>query len=212
MQKQSQREIWDKIAEGWTNWRQKQTSTNVNRFAEGWRPGSILDIGCGNGRYLLPFYRLGFKCHGVDFSKEMIKQAKIFSEKNIMKINLKVSRAEELPYEAESFDYCLMIAVLHHLETKEARLRAVKEMKRVMKSDGIGFVHVWNKLQPKFLFKSSDTYIPWKKKEGVLFRFYHLFNWWELKSLLESAGFEVFWSSGAFGKSIEFLVKKRTRN
>lgn len=35
----------------------------------------ILDIGCGSGRFLIPFVKLGAKVTGIDISSEMLKQA-----------------------------------------------------------------------------------------------------------------------------------------
>ena len=40
----------------------------AERFTKGLGPGRVLDVGCGNGRLLSHFRRLGWTCYGVDTS------------------------------------------------------------------------------------------------------------------------------------------------
>ncbi|MEM2974630.1 MAG: methyltransferase domain-containing protein [Candidatus Micrarchaeia archaeon] len=204
----SQREVWDKIATGWTNWRQKSDPV-AERLAAKWPPGKLLDIGCGNCRNLKPFVQMGFECHGVDFSPKMIDIAKQFCRKNSMKVNLQVADADSLPFKPSSFNYVLSIAILHHLETKEKRLKAVQEIKRVLKPGGKAFISVWNKLQWKFVFKPQDMFVPWQRKGIKYMRYYHFFHHWELLRLIKSTGLKIEWFSGPFGRNLQFIVEKR---
>jgi ubiquinone/menaquinone biosynthesis C-methylase UbiE len=108
-----QRKIWDSIARGWTGWRH-ETRDDIKEFTKEWRKGKILDVGCGNGRNLLHFAKLGFDAYGVDFSSEMIKQAENLFKKNeisIKKNHLIVADMTSLPFE----DGSLITAYpLHH--------------------------------------------------------------------------------------------------
>jgi SAM-dependent methyltransferase len=42
----------------------------------GWKPGLVLDLGCGTGNSTLPMFALGFDVTGLDLSEEMLEQAR----------------------------------------------------------------------------------------------------------------------------------------
>lgn len=195
----NQQEVWDKIAPSWNNFRNKPIKElkNLN-----WKKGKILDIGCGNCRNLLQFKNMD--CHGIDFSKEMLKQAKKFTEKNNFKVKLKLANMEKIPYDDNYFDYVLAIAVLHHLKNPEL---GVKEISRVLKKDGEAFITDWSKLQSRFLFKKKETFIPWKQKDQTLQRYYNFIGYFELKKILKKNNFKIL-KSKFFGKNIKFLIQK----
>ena len=49
-------------------------------WVDGWReklalPRTVLDLACGTGRHLVRFEELGYACHGIDASVEMLKIA-----------------------------------------------------------------------------------------------------------------------------------------
>jgi len=203
-----QKKVWDAIAEQWYHFRQKpfrDIAKELEKLSEK-EKGKILEIGCGNCRNLLVFAKKGFECYGLDFSEKMLEFAKLFCEKHKIKVRLKLGVAEKLPYQNNFFDYCLSISLLHHLETKEKRRKAVEEMFRVLKPNGLAFVSVWN-LFPLSLFVKNKM-VKWQKEGKVFYRYYYLFLPFELKNLLRKAGFKVLRSSKLFGKNIWFLAKK----
>lgn len=191
----NQQKTWNKIAQSWHHFRQQPQKT---LFELNWKKGCILDLGCGNCRNLLPFKNLD--CYGIDFSKEMLKQARIFTKKHNFKVKLKLSNIQKLPYKSNFFDYILAIAVLHHLRNPEP---AIKEIYRVLKPRGQAYITIWNKLQLKFLFRKKQTYIKWGKEK----RYYNFISFLEMRKLLKNAGFTIL-KSKLFGKNLEFLVTK----
>ena len=195
----NQQQVWNEIAKSWNNFRQKPIK-ELEKL--NWKKGKILDIGCGNCRNLLPFKHLD--CYGIDFSREMLEQAKKFSQKNNLKVKLKLSSAEKLPFKNNYFDYVLAIAVLHHLKNPET---AVKEIHRVLKNNGEVYITDWNKLQARFLFRRKEVYIPWKQKKQTLYRYYNFIGYFKLKKILKKNNFKIS-KSNFFGKNIVFLVKK----
>ncbi len=202
-----QHEVWDSIAPSWDSFKRKPLPL-VEKLAQEWKPGKILDIGCGNCRNLLPFAKAGFECWGVDFSRGMIKVARKFCDSNKIKVNLQQAKAERLPFASWDFDYCLSIASLHHVENSEQRKIALFEMRRVLKPGGKALVVVWNKLQWRFLFKPKDYYVKWHIGKKVYHRYYHLFTYWELKKLLGQTEFALLHSSGPFGRNLVFIANK----
>ena len=193
----NQNKVWNNIAEKWSNFRQKPEKTAVE-LSEAWEPGKILDVGCGNCRNLLPFSK--FDCYGVDFSGNMIKEAKKFVSKKNMKVNLKVGDVTKLPFKDENFDYLLSFSMLHHLKNPE---KGVKEISRVLKIGGKAYISIWNKMQLKFLFRSKETYVKFGNEE----RYYNFVSFFEMIKLLKKYNFTIL-DSKMLGKNLEFLVEK----
>lgn len=196
-----QSKVWDILAPGWYNWRAWPIRA-VGDLSEGWKPGKILDIGCGNCRNLVPFLKKGFKGVGLDFSEGMLEGAKKMLEKNNVSAQLKLGRIEKLPFVSESFDYCLFVASLHHLK-EDMRKEALKEMKRVLKKKGKALITVW--ISEKKGVKEKD--VSWSRKGVDYKRYYYFFDKKELKDLIEDVGFEVI-KSWEDKKNLIFIVEK----
>lgn len=205
---EEQQKIWNDIAESWHRFRQKpnpKIGLVMKELAGRWKPGKILDIGCGNCRNLLPFAFNDFDCYGIDFSANMLKGAENFIKKHEMCVKLQAASATKLPFPTNSFPYILSISMLHHLNSEE-RQKALREIKRVLKPKGKVLFSVWNKLQFRFLFKSSDLLIPWHVKGVRHDRFYHLFTYWEFRKLLEKASFKIL-HKNMFGSNLIFVCQ-----
>jgi tRNA (uracil-5-)-methyltransferase TRM9 len=203
---ENQENIWDNLAESWNNFRNKEMPI-FNYFKKKYcnKKGKIVDLGCGNCRNLIPFK--DFKCYGVDFSNEMLRYAKKLSNKHNFKVKLIKSDLDKLNFRNNSFDYVLMIASLHNLETKEKRVNALNEIYRILKNEGLALIIVWDKWQLKFLFKKKNLFIPWKKRDKTYYRYYYLFNYFELKNLLKKSNFKIL-ESKRYKGNIMFIVKK----
>lgn len=206
---ESQQAIWDAIAVGWSPFRQKpvpEIASALKKYAEEWHCGKILEIGCGNCRNLLLFSYNNFECHGIDFSKKMLEMSEEYCKKHDLDVKLKYGLATEIPFPDKSFDYVLSISMLHHLNSKD-RIKAVEEIKRILKLNGRAIITVWNKLQKRFILKKKDISVPWHKKERTYHRYYHLFTSWELSRLLKKAGFKIL-QKNTLGRSLIFIVGK----
>jgi tRNA (uracil-5-)-methyltransferase TRM9 len=193
----SEKKVWDKIAEGWNNFRQRPEKKAIE-LSKLWKKGKILDVGCGNCRNLKPFVKLDK--YGIDFSDNMIEEAKKFTKKNNFKVNLKVGNVKKLPFKDKQFDYVLSLAMLHHLKDPE---KGVKEINRVLKVGGQSYITIWSKLQLKFLFKKRETYVKWGKEK----RYYNFISFIKMRKMLKKSGFRIL-RSKLFGKNLEFLVEK----
>jgi len=203
---EDQEKIWDTLANSWNNFRNRPEPI-VNYFLNKYvkNKGKIVDLGCGNCRNLILFNDL--KKYGVDFSQDMLDNAKTLIKKHNIKVRLFKLSLDNLPFKDNFFDYALMLASLHHLETKEKREKALEELYRILKKDGIALITVWDKWQLKFLFMKKNTLIPWKIKDKVYYRYYYLFNYFELKNLLRKNNFKILKSRFVKG-NLMFIVKK----
>lgn len=96
---------------------------------------SVLDYGCGIGRFAQRLVRLGVKYTGVDTSAAMIESARQLHPGGTATFH----HAElPLPFDAASFDGCLSVGVLQCLKAADGvQLRgAVAELARVLSADG----------------------------------------------------------------------------
>lgn len=183
--------VYDEIAEGYFHLRSKPWPEV--EFVE---ESPVLDLGCGTGRHSFYLMKKGFEVVCADLSWEMLK----FASRRFRGERVQCDAAF-LPFRDESFATVLYIATLHHLRG-ELRFRSLMEVRRVLKKGGTAIISVWALFQPRFFrmypnmllnflrgkgFK--DVYVPWRRGDKVLLRYYHLFTKSELLSLLRRAGF-----------------------
>ena len=97
----------------------------------------ILDVGCGTATLIILIKKTQPESEvvGLDGDLEILEIAKSKTAKAGFSIRLDYGMAFELPYPSDSFDRVFSSMVLHHL-TRENKLRSVKEMFRVLKSNG----------------------------------------------------------------------------
>jgi len=203
---ESQEEVWDLIASGWTSFRQNPLRV-VEEFAKGWKPGKILDVGCGNGRNLKPFADLKFDCYGIDFSKNMVSVAKDFLKKHNLKAKVYVEKAEKLPFDDNSFDYVLALRVIPCILTEKERSKALDEVKRVLKKNGKAVITIWNKTNFKYLLSKKEALVPWRKKDRILIRYYYLYSPAEITKILVEKGFKILRTSNPLKEEFYAVVQ-----
>jgi tRNA (uracil-5-)-methyltransferase TRM9 len=185
------KEVFDEIAPGWYNFRHRSIFTReLEELAGRWRGGRLLNVGCAHGADFIPF-KESFELYGIDISGRMLELAQKYAEKNRFQVNLTQADAREIPYDDGFFDFAVAAATYHHIEGGEERLKALKELRRVLKPGGEAFITVWNKWQPGFWIKKKDVLVPWKTKNKTLYRYYYLFSYGELEELMKKAGFTV---------------------
>lgn len=92
---------------------------------------TILDYGCGSGRWVDFFSSLGGKYTGVDISDEMIKLSKSrYPDNSFMTV-----KDHKIPLETNSCDFVFSIAVIHHNRPPQQE-EMIDEIARVLKPGG----------------------------------------------------------------------------
>lgn len=155
---------------------------------------TVLDIGCGNGRLYQLFAEMQVSYIGIDQSDKLISIAKErFPDSRFL-----VSDMTKLPLQNEFADTIYAIASFHHLPTVPLRVKALKEMKRILKPGGQIILLNWNLYSDWAREKyegdeHSDYFIPWKDGSGNILgvRYYHGFLLEELHDLAEQAGLSI---------------------
>ncbi|XP_023245708.1 uncharacterized protein LOC106641239 [Copidosoma floridanum] len=132
----------------------------IYQFLQELEPGALVcDIGCGNGKYLNVNHNV-FKI-GVDRCQRFTNIARGKKNEVLTCDNL------SMPFRDESFDAVLSIAVVHHFSTTERRVRAIKELARVLRIGGRLIISVWAMEQKHRKFESQDVLVPWPKAYGI---------------------------------------------
>lgn len=105
---------------------------------------SVIDAGCGGGRYSVAWRLLGARpVVGIDYSRVGIADAKRrVSEAGIDDVTFEQGNVLQLPKADNSFDVVFSNGVLHH--TTDWR-KGVAELVRVMKPNGFGWLYVIEK-------------------------------------------------------------------
>ncbi len=147
----------------------------------------VLDLGCGNGRLYELLKEKGVDYWGVDNNSILIERAK----ENFPDVYFQLGEMVDLDLPDNTFDAVFCIAVFHHIPGRRLRKKALKEMHRVMKKDGVLIMTVWNLFQWKYLkswfnaifsfvvhfgfkYAWNDLWIPWGKHPVK--RYYHAFR------------------------------------
>ncbi len=200
-------ETYEAIAEGFSGTRRSPWS-EVLRLLGDVSGKLVLDVGCGNGRHVVELAKRASLVVGIDLSKRLVRIAKSRVERLGLahRAMLIVSDALFLPFRRASFDVVACIAVVHHVPTKRLRCKAVDEMAEVLRSGGICMITAWYRWQKGVLldvmkgalmrltgstFEFGDAYMPWRSRDEIHKRFYHLFTLKEMKDLLSSGDFEI---------------------
>lgn len=174
----------------------------------------ILDAGCGNGKNMLLDENIlknkNIKFKGFDITDNLIDIAKNKVNQYYNKINynnipiIYKGNIINIPEEDEIFDYVISIAVIHHLDTFEKRVKSILECLRVLKSKGQFMFQIWSFEQEKtkFKFNKGDNMIPWKIRRKdieenikgsekndiikIVDRYYYISDYDDIKKLIDT--------------------------
>jgi ubiquinone/menaquinone biosynthesis C-methylase UbiE len=122
---------------------------------------TVLDIGCGSGRYSIALAHEGYKVKGIDFSQEAIKLARKWADLEHVKITFTVGDIHKnLPYPSNSFDAAIAIDSIHY-DTITSISFTLSEISRVLREGGILFVTLpqktANKLMTHLIFTKEEA-------------------------------------------------------
>ena len=116
---------------------QKECRTIADWLVErGVVPGAtVLDAGCGTGRYAIELGRRGYLVHGIDMSADLIEEAKRSMGAESPQVSFAVGDILKLP--ASHYDAILCRGVLNDLINDDARSSAFASFGRALRTGGV---------------------------------------------------------------------------
>lgn len=112
--------------------------TTIKYLKDYLKPNSkILDIGAGTGAYTIPLFEEGYEIDAVELVKHNLK---VIEKKNsnIKCFNLNATNLSKI--KDSTYDITLLFGPMYHLITKEEKIKALNEAKRVTKKKGLIFI------------------------------------------------------------------------
>jgi ubiquinone/menaquinone biosynthesis C-methylase UbiE len=135
---------------------------------------SVLEFGCGIGRWITLFPWNSSKWHGVDISDKMLSVAKSIHPE----IDFKKVIDNKIPYPDDVMDFAYSITVIHHNSYRDQE-NILSEMVRVLKNGG--YLLLIEDLGEAGSHNSFN-YFPRKRESWI--------------SITEKCGMKLYWQSG----------------
>ncbi len=129
--------------------------------------GSVLDLGCGEGRNVIFLAKNGFDVTGIDASKAGIRKLEKLASEFHLNIRTIISDINKFMFE-RGYDVILSIATLHFLERHDIE-RLIMDMKTHTRKGGLDVISVFTEENPHkrfpYLFRKKeleDFYKDWE--------------------------------------------------
>lgn len=128
-------EVWDYYLEQ-LKWKKANFCDRLKRIGTYRAPGKILEIGCYVGSFLDVAGKKGWEAHGVEPAHAAGQYAK-----DVHGIDVFSGYLTEAAYPRDTFDVVVMLEVIEHLPSP---LKELREIHRILKSDGLLFMETPN--------------------------------------------------------------------
>ena len=168
------------------------------------RHGTVLDAGCGLGRYVFYLNELGIDCVGLDLSDKAMARIREYQRKGRLKGRFCCGSVKSLPFADNSLSGYLSGGVMEHFV--EGPQRVLSEAFRVLRPGGIAVISTpslsfsQSLLQTRTKAKREITKIV-RRIKGVPISRPKFFQYWYtpriLRNFIMNAGFRVVLAKGA---------------
>lgn len=196
---------WDIIADSFDTTRKKPWNQCLDFILSLPKQTMVADLGCGNGRHLLPLASQCTQAIGIDKSANLLGIVQQKIKQNHLK-NIVLLQGDLIcnPLKDNSVDAVLYIAALHNIKGREHRIQSLKEVNRILKPGGKTLISVWSRWQDNYwtyfvkkIFSQNETEefgditIYWKQHGLNVARFYHLYSKNEFVADIEKSGLRI---------------------
>lgn len=120
-------------SDGWWNAAMRDVAAMLLRDVNLPRHGTLLDVGCGSGQTMTWFTSLypEWRTLGLDVSLDGLAAARALG------VEVAQASALDIPYPTRSVDAVITLDVVQHLPLGGGDVRALREMRRVMRAGGV---------------------------------------------------------------------------
>ncbi|MGD2247101.1 MAG: methyltransferase domain-containing protein [Candidatus Methanofastidiosia archaeon] len=132
---------------------------------------TVLDVGCGNGRFLIPLLQKGYTVTGIDLSIHMLTECKTRLHTHGVQGDVICMDFETMDFNQEYNAVILMDSVICYILETEKIISSLKKFYNAVTPHGVIIIEIWNMFaQWKLLdnprsykHKKGDTIITWKE-------------------------------------------------
>lgn len=217
----------------WPGWHELLSHIDVQNVA------SILDIGCGNGRFGI-FAESQFpqlkKYVGIDSNPTLLESAKKQTNSHVaeyQQVDIVQKLLDEKPLlnTTAPFDLVTIFGVMHHIPSFEFRKNLIIQAKKMLSDNGSLILATWqfmeyerfkNKLiSPEAVdiekseLEENDYFLDWKRGTEAI-RYCHYHTQEEVAQLIENTGLKIQATFRADGKennvNAYYLLKKSNQS
>lgn len=107
-----------------------------NSYVEKRPVQTVLDLGCGSGRYTIFLAEQGLKVSAIDIAQSAVDMTKDWLKFRGLTGDVRQASIEELPFPDASFDALVSFGVLDHVLAPVAK-KGIQEIRRVVKPGGL---------------------------------------------------------------------------
>jgi tRNA (uracil-5-)-methyltransferase TRM9 len=187
--------VYDRIADAFAATR-RHPWPEVEAFVDGLSTVErSLDVGCGNGRHAALLGRRSTTVVGLDASRALLRIARERARDRGYAGAFAAVAGDTgaLPLRDGSVDAAVHVATLHHLRSRERRVRALTDLGRVLAPGAPALVSVWSVTHDRFdADRGHDTTVDWTLPDGERVpRFYHVYDPDEFAADLAASGLVV---------------------
>lgn len=194
---------WDAIAESFNVTRRKPWPQVIDFIKEISDSKFVADIGCGNGRHLIPCAKLCNNVVGIDISKKLLNIVKNkCKDKGLNNVDVIHANMTSIPLKNCSLEAILCVASLHNIKGRENRISSLKEINRILIDGGKALISVWSRWQDKYRYhflkkfinskeEFGDINIYWRQHNLNIPRYYHLYSKREFINDIKKTNLEV---------------------
>lgn len=152
----------------------------------------VLEIGCGMGFHSELLARSGARLSSIDLSPTSVEATRARFQLKALEGDIRQGDAEQLPFDAASFDFVWSWGVIHHSASTS---RALREIRRVLKPQGRAGIMVYSldglpayltmvgRYAAGFWRGRTLDELLWKASDGFSARYYTRDQWCDLCAL-----------------------------
>ena len=125
----------------------------IKKYKKNIKNKIVLDLGCGMGSSSIILSKIAKKIFSIDLTEIAVKHAKKnFILNKIKNVQITVMDAEKMKFKKNFFDFVFSWGVIHHSQNPN---KIFKNIFRVLKNDGSGFMMVYNFYSFRYLVLST---------------------------------------------------------
>lgn len=199
----------------------------LSGYLESWQIGSVLDIGCGRGRHLVPLSLAGYDVLGVDISSRNVELTRTALDTHQARAEVLHADARDLALD-RTFDLATFMLSSFGYHDDEENLRLLKATRKHLRDGGHVIIDLPNREQllADFLSRSwvevgghyylmhynldlhagvRNSWLTVWNPGGTTRNYFHqvrLYTTTEMRSLLHASGFELESVLGDFSNSL----------